>query len=418
MLRFNKKWLTSPLLIFAGILSGLLIGIYNKPLAEVLSPIGELYLILMSMCILPIIVTAIVSSIGKSLQTEHLSGLIKRLVSVIFGGLFLAGIFGVLIAFVTKPGVQLSGAGKDLLSKRVPEGATEAAHATGSFFDFISQIIPSNIFNALSQGNTLAVVFFAILLGVALGKITTKDSQKTLTIIHVIYIALLRIVTWIMYGLPIGLCFLFTGYAAKISLSDIAALAKLVAVVYGAVVLLVILLSILIWKKSRMSYARAFSALKTPLLVAFGSSSSFASIPAMINGLEQHLRLDRSIAELVVPLGVNLFRPGIVLSFSIAAIFVAQLYGLQPTFDQLGMLVFVAVLASFAVSGMPGVATAGVFAFVLQPLEVPSSIGMILYITILPVLDPIITLFNVQSNCTLAMLMKQEPQEQLTSNPS
>ncbi|HLF66285.1 MAG TPA: cation:dicarboxylase symporter family transporter, partial [Gammaproteobacteria bacterium] len=384
-----------------------LIGTYDKMLAESLAPMGELYLALLGMCILPIIVTALISSVGKSLHTAHLADLMKHLALLLFVGLMIACVLGIMIALLVQPGTDLSAAGKAVLSNKVTHVGTEslAVHSSG-ILNFLLEIVPANIFHALSQGHTLSVVFFAILLGVALGKITTDDSKKTLAIVHVLYTAFLKIVTWIMYALPLGLCFLFAGYAAKISWEEMSALGNLLLAIYGGSIVLAIICSILIWQKSNTTYARAIAALKGPLLVAFGSCSSLASIPAMINGLEQRLHLERGFAELVIPLGVNLFRLGTVLRFVITALFIAQLYDQPLTLIELGILAFAAMLASLAVSGLPGIASASIFALVLQPLGLPSGIGMILFIAILPITEPIVTLLNVQGNCTLAMLMR------------
>lgn len=412
MLRFKKSWLTSPALSLVGILLGFLIGTTNPSLAAIISPMGELYLALLGMCILPIIVTALISSVGRSLHTEHISALFKQLITFLVGGLIIASILGIMVAVMMQPGADLSEAGKAVLSSKVVQSITNPlAEASNGFMTFLLQIVPANIFHALSQGHTLSVVLFSILLGIALGNITTDDGKKTLAIVHVFYIALLKIVTWIMVVLPIGLCFLFAGYAAKISWEEMAVLTQLLIAIYGSGLVLAIICSIIVWRKSHMSYARSVAALRSPLLVAFGSCSSLACIPAMINGLEQRLHLERGFAELIVPLGVNLFRQGTVLRFVIAALFIAQLYGLSFSWIEFGILSFAAILASLAVSGLPGIASASIFALVLQPLGLPMEIGMILFIAILPVTEPIVTLLNVQGNCTLAMLMRPKDKD-------
>lgn len=407
MLKVKKAWLTNPWLIFSSIILGLIIGINNKALADQLSPIGRLYLALLGMCIVPIMITAIVSSLGKLLRTGIEGYLIRRLVISLILGLVMASLVGIAACLISTPGLELSLTDKSVISEHIGEQADNIAGTSQDrpFLSFLYRVIPGNIFSALSQGNNLAVLFFSILLGIALGKLVTKGADETLTIIHVMYSAFLKIVDWVMAGLPLGLCFLFTGYASQIQINEVFALGKLLLVIYGSVLILSLLCSLVIWRKSGLSYLKSLSAVKTPLLIAFGTCSSFAAIPAMIKSLEENLRIERKFVELLIPLGVTLFRQGAVLRLTVLAIFVAQLYHQDLTVGQLGVVLFASILAGLSASGVPGIASTGILAYVLQPLGLPVSIGVILLTTITPMIDPFLTLLNVYGNCTWAVLM-------------
>lgn len=240
-------------------------------------------------------------------QPEKLAGLKM--------GLLIAAIFGVLVALIAKPGLVLSMEAKQLLSDKIIDtsNTTTACTDCQSFMGFLVRMVPVNIFQALSQGNNLAVLFFSILLGVALGVVPLASAEKTLENLHVFYLALLKMVDWIMYGLPIGLCFLFTGYVTQIDWNEFTALTNLIVLIYASGLLLLIVCSLIIWRKSNLTYVQSIAAVKTPLLIGFGTCSSFAAIPAMIQSLEKNLGLERNLVELIIPLGVNLFRPASIL---------------------------------------------------------------------------------------------------------
>ncbi|MDF2867423.1 MAG: sodium:dicarboxylate symporter [Gammaproteobacteria bacterium] len=410
MVFVKKAWLTNPWVIIASIFLGLVIGFNDPLLAKKLSALGRLYLSLMGMCILPIMITAILSSFGKLLRASYIADMLKRLTGFLVMGLLVTAIFGVLAALITKPGLMINAQAKQLLSEKIIDTQMTAAGCSDcqNFMDFLTGMVPTNIFHALSQGNNLAVLFFSILLGVALGLVPLASAEKTLENLHVFYLALLKMVDWIMCGLPIGLCFLFTGYATQIKWSELTALANLVILIYASGLLLLIVCSLVIWRNSKLTYFKSIAVLKTPLLIGFGTCSSFAAIPTMIQSLEKNLHIERNLVELIIPLGVNLFRPASILRLAIVSIFVAQLYGQHLTLIQLAMVVVTSVLAGIAASGVPGIASVSVLAYVLQPLGLPTALGTVLLITITPIIDPILTLLNVYSTCTLGVLMKKK----------
>jgi proton glutamate symport protein len=419
----KKAWLTKPWVIFLSIFLGIIIGSYDKSFAQKVQPIGQMYLTLLSMCILPIMITAVVSSLGQLLRTGMAGRFMARLVIFIMAGLILAGVVGIIACLIAKPGEHLSSAAKYVLSEKVSDNPVDVITQDGdkALINFLLRIVPGNIFQALGQGDNLAILFFSIILGLALGTLKGTGVDETLNVMNTLYRAFLKIVDWVMLGLPIGLCFIFAGFASQINLEEVMALGRLLALIYSCVFILALLCSLVIWRKSKLPYMKAVMALKAPLIVAFGTCSSYATIPSVIKSLEENLRLDRKLVELMIPIGINLFRQGAVLRLTIFAMFAAQLYGQHLSLTQLAIVLVASILAGLAVSGLPGITSTSILAMVLQPLGLPASVGIILMTMVTPIIDPCITLINVYGNCTLAMLVggaaKQEVAKKLAEAP-
>lgn len=152
----------------------------------------------------------------------------------------------------------------------------------------------------------------------------------------------------------------------------------------------------------------------------FGAASSGSVLPVVffcvvaglalgsLRSVHENLGRERQGGGLVVPLGITLNPQGNVLHFSIAAVFVAQLYGQSLAWEQIGVVVVASVLTSVAASGAPGVAALGMLTLVLEPLGLPAAVGLILLTAIDPIVDPLLTAANVHATCASATLIAEK----------
>ena len=408
----NLKFLLSPWAIFAGMALGVAIGLMNKDVANHLAAFGKIYLNLIQMIVLPIMVTAVVSSFGNLFHSELASEYVKKIFFTFIIGLVIASILGMIVGAVFSPGSHVSESEKLLLSQNIAhmDNLTQDGTIGSGMLQFVTNAIPTNIFSALAGGNMLAVLFFCMLLGIALGRVRSNSTKTSVTVVEGIFAALLKIVAWIMYGLPLGLCFLFAGYTAQLGLTELAILSRLILVFYLAFFLMIVAYSLVAWRYLGGSYWGSIKALKEPLLVAFGTSSSLSAIPFMLENLQHKCNLDKNVVDFVVPLGISLNKHGSVLRLVIAALFTAQLFSQPLTLPHIIIILSVSILASVASSGVPGVASIGVLELVLQPLGLPAAVGITLLAAIVPVTDPFITLVNVYGNCvtTIVVAKKRE----------
>jgi proton glutamate symport protein len=269
-------------------------------------------------------------------------------------------------------------------------------------------MFPENIFGALTTGNKIAILMFAVLFGVALGSIAREKSERATALLEAFYDTFIKIIEWLMYVLPFGLFCLAYSQVSAVGLDVLFAMTKLVVFIYAGAIVLIALYSVLIWWRVGGSYLATLGAMRETVVVAFGTSSSYASIPSALRGLKEGLRLDRRVVDLALPLGITLNPPGSTFHFALATLFLANLYGLALDPGQMVFVLFGAMLAGVAATGAPGVAALSMISIILVPLGLPVEVAIILLVAIDPIVDPILTVVNVQGNAATTALLAGE----------
>ncbi|MDD2760203.1 MAG: dicarboxylate/amino acid:cation symporter [Methylomonas sp.] len=413
--KLNGGWLLSPWLIFAGVFIGAMIGIFDKELAKDLLPFGTLYLRLLQMLVLPMLMTAVISGLGNLFVSGMKKSQLTRLIAFVFIGLMMASFIGLMFGIFGRPGSGLEYEAQVTLGKTINESERNAINPAQaqhpSMFAYVQAMIPENIFNALVRGDTLSILFFSLLTGLSMGLLKTDASKTALIVVDAFYNIFLSIIGWMMYILPFGLLCLFAGQIAQVGMDIVWATAKLIEYIYISCIATMLIYSIVIWWqiRHRYSYWQTLAGLRQPIAVAIGTASSFATIPSALNALINNLKVDQRVADLVIPLGMTINPPASVLQFAISSVFIAQIYGVDLQFGQLLMVFVGAILAALASSSAPSIVALSMIAMILDPLGLPSGVAIILLVAIDPVVDPIVTGFNVLSNCALTVAVGSEP---------
>ena len=214
-----------------------------------------------------------------------------------------------------------------------------------------------------------------------------------------------RVIQWLMYGLPIGLCCLFADQMSNIGLGVLSALIRLIVLMYAACALLLVGYFVIIWLRSGRTFLQTFSALKRTLIICIGTSSSFAALPFALEGLHKKLGFEKESTDLVIPLGITLNPHGNIICFSLMAIFMGQVYDTPFSASDLAIMIPIAALAGVAASSAPGIAALSMFALVLEPFGLPALVGIILLTAINPIIDPMLTAVNILGNCATVSLV-------------
>jgi Na+/H+-dicarboxylate symporter len=406
--------LLSPWTVLASIALGAAVGLTRPDLAGALAPYGDIYLALLKMCVLPIMMAALVSSLGRLLASGRVSRYLARVVAAFGVGLLAAALLGVVLAGLLGPGRYVDEPTRLVLAREVLRAeqssaafVTAATHGTG-LAEFLRGMIPSNVFEAASTGSVLPLVFFCVLAGLALGSLGNDRAAVALRVAEAGYEAMLRVIGWLMYGLPLGLACLVADQVSRTGEAVLVALASLVGTLFLGVALLGLAYTVVIGLRTSLGPLGALAAVREPLLVALGTSSSPAAIPATLRAARRGLRRERQGTDLVVPLGVTLNPQGSAFHFAVAVVFVAQLYDQALGAPELALVVVGSVLAGVAASGAPGVAALGMLALVLEPLGLPAGVGVILLSAIDPVVDPFLTATNIHATCAAVSLVGGE----------
>ncbi|MEO5377002.1 MAG: dicarboxylate/amino acid:cation symporter [Magnetococcus sp. DMHC-6] len=406
------KWLISPPIIFLSVCTGVTIGIYNKPLAYFLAPAGDIYLALLEMCVLPLMVTAIISGLGRLFSPQAPRIPPVRLLIVFLAGLMLASAVGLSVGLLVKPGSGLNQKDREVLGRQLQadffsDTSLESKKSPSSLLPMLMQMVPRNIVAAMSLGPNLGVLFFSILFGTALGLMQTPAAQAVLLVMEGIYGVFLKIIFSVLYGLPFGLIGLFANQIAQTGPDILQVLLRLIVACALGSLFLVIIYALAIWWRVRGSFATIFLKFQQTLVIAL-TSSAFATIPTALSTLQNDFKLPNDTTNLIYPLGINLNRHGSVFQFALAGVFMMQLYDIPIHPEHVIITWIGSIFAGMAaLAGLPGLS---MLAIVIQLLNLPSQVAIVLISSIDTILLPMLVLLTVFANCVLTILVCHKPQ--------
>lgn len=405
------SWLTSPWATLAGLAGGVAIGGLWPAAGPAMAPFGDLYLALMQMCVLPIIVTAISTSIARLLVGQSAAALPRLALVFLFGMVIAAGL-ALALGLLLHPGSGLEHDQRVFLAQEMlRQEAQTGTELAPNLWGLAQMIVPTNIVRAAADGHILALLLFSLLLGLGLGKLGPGQGEQAIAVLDAFYNALLKVMGWIQVGLPLGLLALMAAHTAQGGSDTVLALGKLIATLYGLVLVLMAILTLIISRRTGLAPLSVLNRVRRALFTAFGTSSSVASLPAALNAVDHGLGLGRQTAQMVLPLGVSLYPLGNVIHVVISSVFVLQLYGLPLGLQACAVIVLGGILVACAMTGAPGIASMTLLAVLLTPFGVPVELAIVLLVALEPILDPPLTLLNVFGNITAAAIMAPQPIE-------
>jgi Na+/H+-dicarboxylate symporter len=424
----SLEWLRSPWCILVSVVLGVYIGTSLPPVAEAIAPIGNLYLGLLKMCVLPILLSAISNSIGRLMQSHDAKQYVQRILIVFPVAMFGMSALAAVMAILTGPGRDLSAATLESLGGLVNQSSIDLEMSlTGpipveesgtNLASFILNMVPENIFLALSEGQTLKVLIFAIVFGISLGLIKSTNTEPLFNILDSIYSAFNQVIHWLTYLLPFGLCSLLAVQLSRIGLDVLFSMVNFVVVTLVIFAAVYVLSTFIISWRAQQSLLAVLRAQKDPTILALATTSSLACLPAAIASLHEDLHFDRQTTDLVTPLSITLCRFGSIIYFAAATVFVMQLYQKPLDFGTLFIIIVGSVFAGMATSGVTGILTLTMLGLVLDPLKLPLDAVLVLFVAIDPIINPFRTLCIVQTGmATTAMIANVQTESQPESLP-
>lgn len=414
-MHLNFRFLLNPWTILISVAIGSFIGTSYKEIAQVIAPFGNMYLTFLQMCVIPILVSALSSSIGKLIRAQGMSDTLAKMVFIFVTCLVLTSAIGMFVSLVGQPGTNLDDKTRANLGEVVkssefaPDLVLSLSHPqetkkeTPNVVDFFLHMIPKNVFEALAKGDTLSLIFFSIIFGIAIGFIPAGATEVNLIhLMELVYKSFQWLIQKFMYLLPLGLMCLLADQISKVGLYVFFAMIKFIIIFYLAGLLIICINFLIIWRNSGLSFKESVHAQIDPIIVAVGTLSSLASIPAAIDSLNSKLRFNADTINLCLPLGIVICRYGNILYFAIATIFIAQLYDTPLTLGSLSIILIGSVLAGVSTAGATGIITLQTMHIVLAPLGLPLEAALVLFIAIDPIIDPLRTLLIVHCNMATA----------------
>lgn len=341
--------------ILIGLILGIIVGavFYGNPgVTTYLKPIGDIFIRLIKMIVIPIVFSSLVVGIAGVGDTKKVGRLGGKTILYFEIVTTIAIIVGLFIANVVHPGtgINMHELAKTSIDSYVSTAQTVSHH---SFADTFINIVPSNIFSSLSNGDMLPIIFFSVMFGLGVaavgekGKPVLKFAQGTAD-------AMFWVTNQIMRTAPFGVFALIGVTVSKFGLASLIPLGKLIVTTYGAMIFFVLVVMGIIAKIVGTSIFKLIRILKDELILAYSTASSETVLPKIMEKMEK-FGCPKSIASFVIPTGYSFNLDGSTLYQAIAAIFIAQLYGIHlPVSTQIN-LVLVLMLTSKGIAGVPGV---------------------------------------------------------------
>lgn len=410
--------LKHPVSIVLAILIGVAVGILAPDVARTLAPVGDLYLFFIQMSVYPILVSAIVSGLARLIQTRSAGSSLCRMAVVFLVCMFITALAGMLMGLGGRPGHGLDEQARQVLGQLINQSdrnvleislADPSGDPSGhrvDFWQFLRLLVPANIFQALSSGVALQIVFFAIIFGIAAGTMQAEAAQRLIDLMLSILEAFQRLIAWSLYGLPFALVCLIATQIASVGVELFAAMLKFTLLFWGLGVGLFVLATLAIWLRSGIrNPLHVLRSLFDPIMISFATRSSFAALPAAISAMQDALRFERESVSLMLPLGMTIGRYGNIVYFALASLFVMQLYDQPLSATGLTIVVIGSIFAGIATAGSSGILTLAMIGIVLTPLGLPVEAVLIVMMAVDAVIDPMRTFLIVYLNIAATALI-------------
>ncbi len=364
--------------------------------------LGSMFIAALKMLMVPLLFASVAGGI-RALWAQRDAGRVWQMTLLFFAfTATVAVVLGIAAARLFEPGAGLP---PDLLPGAVGAAAAHQAPDAAGFLQKLMVESLQNPFRALTEAAVLPLIVAALLLGAAVGQQPERFAGLGRLIDELLDLSLL-LVGWVMRVAPIGIGALLAKLAATATAAVFGALAKFAAVVLGTTLLHgALILPLLVWLLAGLPPWRYFAAIRLPMLTALATSSSAATLPVTLRCADRDLRIDPAVSRFVIPLGTTVNMDGTALYEAAAALFVAQLAGIELGLSQ---QLIVALMAMLAAIGAPGIPSAGMvtMVMVLQSVGLPvEAIAILLPIDRL--LDAVRTMVNVQGDLATSLVVQR-----------
>ncbi len=401
MLKLKLHWQ-----IVIALVVGILYGLFFPNATEYVTWMGVIFLRALKMIIVPLVFSSIVSGVTSIGSGQNLGRLgLKTVTYYVLTSLF-AILTGLLLVNFTKPGV-----GADLGFTEKVEGLSSVPGGLG---DIIFRIIPENVFQAFITADMLAIIFFSLVFGFFITRVQTNYKDQLTNFFNAFFEVMMKMTMFIIKFAPLGILGIVAGVVAQ-QAGDKDALFGMVhrmglymaTVILGLAFHTFVTLPLILKLIGRVSPKLHFRAMSTPLLTAFSTASSSATLPLTMEAVENKAGVSNKISSFVLPLGATINMDGTALYECVAAMFIAQAYGIELSFAQQMIVVITALLASIGAAGIP-MAGLVMMSIVLTAVGLPlEGVGLILAVD--RILDMCRTAVNVFSDtCGAVVIAKTE----------
>lgn len=359
--------------IFGALVAGVIIGMLWGSDAASIAWIGDLFVRLIRMVVVPLVFVTLVSGVVSMGDPSKLGSLGVKTLAVYMSTTLAAILIGLTLAAYLQPGIGVD------LSLAVPS----SVQAPIPLSERLLSIVPSNPIAALAEGNILAIIFFALLVGISLLVIGEKGRPVS-ELMNASTEMMLKITHWVMEVAPFGVFALIASVAGNQGVSALLDVVILVVCVVLACAAHMLIIHGLIMMRIvlRLSAGSFFKGARDAMLVAFSTSSSSATLPVSMSVAENKLGIKPVVASTVLPLGATINMDGTALYVGIVSVFAAQAFGVELTLADYAIMAGSTTLVSVGTAAVPGASlflmAAVMGAVGITPEQIAIVIGFIL----------------------------------------
>lgn len=397
--------------VLGAMLLGALTGLtFGEGAADAVGWIGDLFMRLLRMIIVPLVIASIVSGVASIGGGRAIGRLFGKTLGYYLLTSFLAATTGLIVVNLFRPGVGASlgeAAGGEMPELDIPTSGV----------DLLLDIVPPNVLTAASAGDMLPIIFFSIVLGAAITTLKADGPRTTLIgFFDAFFQAMVALTAGIIKLLPIGVFALITRMVGTTGFESFAPLIRyFLTVGTGLSVHLFITLPVVLMVIGRISPAIHFKNMRNPLLIAFSTSSSAATLPVTMRAVQDRVGVSNKVSSFVLPMGATVNMDGTAVFECVGALFIAQVIGFDLSLGAQVVAVMTALLASIGAAAVPSAGLVVIF-IVLDAIGLgghPQAEAIVLaMLAIDRPLDMYRTAINIFSDsCGAAIIARSEGEE-------
>lgn len=361
----NSKPTSLSLRIALGLVLGLGLGLvaslsgrgWLMGLAVGIEPVGTVWINLIRMVVIPLVGAALISGAASLGDVRKLGRVGARTLAFIFGTELIGALLGLSIALLVVPLARLSPEATATLRETAAAQAgsvTETVQRIQGLRQFLIELVPTNPVKAAADGALLPIIVFSMLFGAATATLDERPRQAIVDLADAVVATLIKLIGWIMVLAPVGVLCLAAPVAARFGWRMLASLAVFVGAVVGAVIIFAVVVyggaTRFLVRIPMGHFARTIAPAST---VGFTTASSMAALPAMMEIAIGKLGISPPVASFAVPVAATLNRPGSTIYQTIAAVFIASLYGVTLGPAQYAAILATVFLMTFSVVAVP-----------------------------------------------------------------
>lgn len=350
-----------------------------------IKPFGDIFIKLLKMIAIPLVLASLIVGVANLGDISKLSQLGGKTIAIYLVTTILATSIGLILVNIIQPGKKMDEKTRQSIVEKNIDSSSLKKKMSGAAvveksgpLQPLVDMVPSNIFKAMSEGAMLQVVFFAIIIGIATLSVSSELSGPLISFMNSLNELIMKIIEYIMAIAPIGVFCLISSLLIDVAGDDPSGAVKILKTLgwYSVTVLLgLFLMAFVVYPSlmklfSNVGFMEFFKGIRPAQLLAFSTSSSSATMPVTLERVEKHLGVNEDVSSFVIPLGATVNMDGTSLYQSVAAVFIMQCFGVDLDLGAQIMIVVTATLASIGSAGVPGAGMV-MLIIVLQAVQPP-----------------------------------------------